>query len=268
MAESDKGNSKKSGFDPTELPGAIRKAWDSIVPPLVELSVVSGVVLLLLPPTTAAQWKAIAPTLAFLPPKNVQDVLSYYGLSTLLPLATLILVLLLAHVCGRLARFLGAFMPGRIVPNSTAHFRVAADDWTLRKLWVCHPDLHGINGLNTLNVIINEAAIRAHESSEGHHRLRSVFLSERRLDRYRDRVLFAKGLLAAAMVMWGATPMISPVDARPTTRLLQIVLLLLAWIVANTLWRIAGELQVTRQKISSYLDAKTSLTPGPEIAIG
>src|SRR5215813_3737850 len=182
------GATQSSSLDVTALPSSIRRAWDAVVPPLVELLAMwlACAYLIGLPNTTRviSEWSSQA---AILPSENIRAAISFYGLATLVPLAVIVCVFLLAHVVGQFARLVGNILPGYLIQNTTLALYQALKPWYLRRLWVCYPELTGANGLNTLDLLIDEAMERAAVDPNGHYLLKARYFTKTRLNRFRDR---------------------------------------------------------------------------------
>jgi hypothetical protein len=251
---------KKTGLDPAELPIVIRRAWDAIVPPILELCATFALVAYLLAPSTLQQVFQIPAPADLLPSKDVRELVSYYGLSTLLPIATVMGLILLSNLHSRFVRAAGELIPGRLVPNTTFLFLLAADDSMLRQIWALHPGQHGANGVNTMNIVIDEAIVRANDGADGHHRLKYLQKYRTRLHRFTNRISFARGLVVVAIATWMCAPQLIEATKRPTQQLCAVLAVLVLWITINALWRISGELAFARNKIQSYLAMKSSLT--------
>jgi len=226
-----------------------------------------------LPNTTRviSEWSSQA---AILPSENIRAAISFYGLATLVPLAVIVCVFLLAHVVGQFARLVGNILPGYLIQNTTLALYQALKPWYLRRLWVCYPELTGANGLNTLDLLIDEAMERAAVDPNGHYLLKARYFTKTRLNRFRDRAAFAKGVLVIVFGLWVLWPlMFGQVfgNQRPTGRFGMIALMALGWITLNALWRIGAESEFARMKVSTFLAVEGSKRPNggePESATG
>jgi hypothetical protein len=250
-------------FDFTELPTAIRKTWDAVVPPLSELALAAAVIIYLVGWRSANDAVAAALTPSrLLPSASMRPILNFYGVASLIPLAVLIGFLVLAHAVGRLVRWTGRLVPGYLVPNTTEQIYGVIDEWDLRRIWACHPDLDDVDGLNALNIIIDEEVARAATNPKGHHRLKSVAESQQFARRFKERVDFAKGLFIIAGLSWLLTPAIINGSPRPTDRVGITLVILMAWIFWNAVRYISAEQELARFKVYAYLGAKGSSLRG------
>ena len=241
-------------FEFDDLPAAIRRGWDAIVPPIAELLAALSTVVYVAGSRELAQLSAISwSNLSLLPPQNIRDAITFYKLSAVAPLAAVIIVLVTAHATGRILRWIGRIVPGHLVVNTTNLFYVSVDKPTMGRLWVCHPDLDTRNGLNTLSTIIEEQVAIAADDPKGHPRLRGLRNAEMRSNRYSDRITFAKGLVILAIFAWLVTPDLTPHSTRPTGRLIIAVLATASWIFINTCLYVSATHRLMRTKIDSYL---------------
>jgi hypothetical protein len=248
-------------LDLTELPASVRKMWDAVVPPATELIVTAIAVTYLLDLLNLQRLeRLVSLTATLLPQPHVQEVLRFYGLSSLIPIVVIVGIIVLSQATGRFLRWLGRYTPGKLVQNTTAMMCSTTSPHEFGSLWLYHPSLRSANGINTLNSIINEEVERSLRDPASHHRWRGAGWFRRQAERYSDRVLFLKGLIGVLVVLYAGWPFLASVGRRPTTRLLFVVLILACALLFYARLYVRAEYQYARQKIRAYLDWKDATT--------
>lgn len=248
--------------DIAQLPITIQKAWNATVPPIVELCIFA---LLVTWPLDFSGLVGVVPitidSARLLPPENIQEVLKFYNLASLAPIAVVIAVLFLAQSVGSILRYIGHFTPPFILYSTTGQLYSVLDPWLLRKLWVCHPELEYLNGLNAIHNIINDALDKASNDQQAYYSLRNLAKSNDRVSIVSERIDFTKGLITVLLFLWIFLPILTPAVRIDGPKVLFEVLLLIVILTALLREYILADYQKTRMKVSAYLDYKALSLP-------
>jgi hypothetical protein len=241
-------------MDLSELPITIRKVWDATIPPLAELAIGIGTATYLVGFTWAVEHAhVLLERGTLLPSPRVQEALKFYNLSGVVPVLLFAALIASGQAFGRIVRTAARLLPGTFIPNSTTLVFLSAGDWYMRRLWVYHPALKSVNGLNTLDAIVEEE-MRADElRPEPGQRFGGIRWARRRTADIRDRSTFAKGLVVligvaiAAATRW--PPPLQGFRVRGV-QALAVLFLILGYLAQR---RIRMESELAFSKVSAYL---------------
>lgn len=246
-------------IDLDDLPNLAKRAWNAIIPPLwkftlcvIAFTYVFGLHAIAQHLGTNVGWDSM------LPPPRAQKVLDFYGLTHLVPIASVLAWFFVMHGTDVIVRTVARVVPGQLTPSTTHLMLETTSEWTFHQLRRYHRTPSDIDGLNTLNTILEEEVDRASRDQNAFHRFRGVLWMRERAYQSALSAEFIKGIAVLCGAIWLAHPWLSDDVGRPTMRLLHALAVLVALYLFALRSRISLEHNYYRSRTYAYLSWKAA----------
>jgi hypothetical protein len=185
---------------PDDIYSGIQRVWEMLAPAFMQVFAVLLVTAVIVGPSATARWLGhLQFGHVLVPSGQLRKALTFYGVSTLLPVVLVFGVAFLASAFRRTAERIGSFIPGWLSHNTTLGLLTYADEGDLLRLIVEYRLVDKSNGVNQLDEwldaqTLDDLAKRKNTSA-------SEFFKKR--GRYWGRFVFAKFLLSYTLVLFG-----------------------------------------------------------------